>query len=149
MIFDNIKNYKKYENINDNFKKAFEFLKREDLNTLPVGRYEIDENNIFALIQEYETKDIEDKDYEVHRKYIDVQYMLDGQEKMGFSTMDELYIKTPYSDESDAAVLGGEKILFKLRTGEFYVFFPNEPHMPGVKNDVIMKVKKVVVKIKA
>lgn len=149
MIFDNISSSKKYENINPHFNKAFEFLKREDLNTLPAGRYEIEGSEVFALIQEYETKELEDKVYEAHKMYIDLQYMLEGEERMGFLPIDKLSIEAPYSKETDAMLLGGEKVLQGLRAGEFYIFFPEEPHMPGVKNNETMKVKKVVIKIKA
>lgn len=149
MIYDNIKNSERYENISINFKKAFEFLRREDLKDLPAGRYEIDSDNIFALVQTYETMYLESKEYEVHKKYIDVQYMVNGEENMGFSQIHSLNVKNSYNDESDAMIMEGDKVLYKLREGEFFIFFPEEPHMPGVTKDEKREVKKVVIKIKA
>jgi biofilm protein TabA len=149
MIFDNISNCDKYENININFKKAFEFLRRDDLKELSPGKYEIDGSRVFALAQVYETKDLESKVYEVHKDYIDIQYMMEGEENIAFTSADNLYIKTPYEKETDCMLLDGEKIFYKLRTGEFFVFFPEEPHMPGVMNAEKKNVKKVVIKIKA
>jgi biofilm protein TabA len=149
MIFDNIKNCEKYENININFKRSFEFLKREDLKLLSPGRYEIDGNEVFALIQQYETKDLEGREYEAHKQYIDIQYMMEGEEGMAFSSINDLYVTSEYEEEEDAMLLDGEKILHKLNAEEFYVFFPEEPHLPGVMNVEKKNVKKVVIKIKA
>ncbi|GLC31866.1 YhcH/YjgK/YiaL family protein [Clostridium omnivorum] len=149
MIYDNIKNSERYEGLNINFKKAFEFLKRSDLKDLAAGRYEIDSDNVFALVQTYETMHLESKDYEVHKKYIDVQYMVKGEENMGFSQIDSLNVKNSYNDESDAMIMDGDKVLYKLREGEFFIFFPEEPHMPGIMKDEKREVKKIVIKIKA
>lgn len=148
MIYDNIKNSERYVDINPNFKKAFEFLKRVDLKDLAAGRYEIDSDDIFALVQTYETVYLESKDYEVHKKYIDVQYMVNGEENMGFSQIDSLNVKNSYNDESDAMIMEGDKVLYKLREGEFFIFFPEEPHMPGIIKDEKREVKKIVIKIK-
>ncbi len=67
--------------INEKFKKAFDFLKTSDLVNMPCGKYEIDGENIFAIIQEYETKPIEDGKWK-HTKYHDIQYIISGQEEM-------------------------------------------------------------------
>lgn len=149
MIFDNIKNYERYENISNNFKKAFEFLRREDLKELSSGRYEIDRDEIFALVQTYETIDINSKVYEVHKKYIDIQFMLEGEERVGFSPIGNLKVNTAYEEGKDVMFMDGEKKLSQLNEGDFFVFFPEEPHMPGIMNCEKKEVKKVVIKIKA
>jgi len=147
MILDNIENYKKYEELNRNFEKAFKFLKREDLGSLAVGKYEIDGEEVFALVQEYETKDLENAKYEAHKKYIDIQYMLDGNEYMGYSSIDKLKITSPYSEENDFMLLSGEANLIMLNSKDFSVFFPEDAHMPGIAIKDKNKVRKVVVKV--
>lgn len=149
MIFDNLNNCEKYININGNFTKAFEFLKTEKLGLLSPGKYEIDGDNIFALVQTYETKELDSKDYEVHKKYIDLQFMLKGEENMGFTQISNLIIKNPYNEETDAMLMTGDKILYQLREGEFFIFFPEEPHMPGIMKAERKEVTKIVIKIKA
>jgi biofilm protein TabA len=148
VIFDNIKNCKRYENANNAFNKAFDFLKREDLRMLSPGRYEIDGDNIFALVQAYDTKNIDSKDYEVHKRYIDLQYMLKGEERMGYNQITNLFEIKPYDDAADAMVMGGDKIMYDLTEGEFFIFFPEEPHMPGIMRDEKREVTKVVIKIR-
>ena len=147
MILDNIENYKKYEELNRNFEKAFKFLKREDLGSLAVGKYEIDGEEVFALVQEYETKDLENAKYEAHKKYIDIQYMLEGTEHMGYSSIDKLKITSPYSEENDFMLLSGEANLIMLNSKDFSVFFPEDAHMPGIAIKDKNKVRKVVVKV--
>ena len=147
MILDNIENCKKYEELNRNFEKAFKFLKREDLGSLAVGKYEIDGEEVFALVQEYETKDLENAKYEAHKKYIDIQYMLDGNEHVGYSLIDKLKITSPYSKENDFMLLSGEANLIMLNSKDFSVFFPEDAHMPGIAIKDKNKVRKVVVKV--
>jgi len=147
MILDNIKNYKKYEALNRNFEKAFQFLKREDLGALAVGKYEIDGENIFALVQEYETKDLGDAKYEAHKKYIDIQYLIKGIESMGYVSIDKLEVSNPYSEENDFMLLTGNPRLILLNEGEFFILFPEDAHMPGIFAEEKSRVKKVVVKV--
>ena len=149
MILDNIKNCKKYEGLNKNFEKAFQFLKREDLETLALGKYEIDGEDVFAMVQEYETKDLENAKYEAHKKYIDIQYMLQGTENMGYSSIDKLEITSPYSEEKDIMFLEGDVKLIVLNTKDFFVLFPEDAHMPGMTIKEKAKVKKVLVKVRA
>ena len=84
LVFANIKDYESYEELHVNFKKAFEFLKREDLKSLLPRKYEIYGEDVFALVQQYETKDLENAMYEAHQKFIDIQYMLESCENMEY-----------------------------------------------------------------
>lgn len=147
MILDNLKNCSKYEGLNSNFAKAFDFLKREDLNSLAVGKYELDGENIFALVQEYETKTLDTAIYEAHKKYIDIQYLVEGIENMGYQPIDNLVVSIPYDKEKDFMVLSGETRLTMYEKGEYFILFPEDGHMPGVFHEEIKKVKKVVIKV--
>lgn len=148
MILDNIKNCKKYEQLNRNFEKAFQFLKREDLGSLAVGKYEIDGENIFAMVQEYETKDLENAKYEAHKKYIDIQYLIEGTENMGYVLIDDLEVYSIYSEENDFMLLTGKPRLILLNEREFFILFPEDAHMPGIFAKEKSKVRKVVVKVR-
>lgn len=150
MIFDNIKNAQTYFKLGANFKKAFEFLKNEDLSRL--GKYEIEGNNIWANIQEYQTKLPQEGKLEAHRKYIDIQFIIKGEEKLGCLNIAQTLEDTPYSVESDLEFLKAkdpENINFtKAKEGDFLIFFPHDAHMPGLCTDVPKYLKKAVVKIR-
>ena len=88
MIIDALANMDFYKNLNESLYKGLRFLKETDLAALPVGRYEIDGDAVFALVQEYETHLPEECRWEAHYTYTDIQYIVEGNEKMGWKALD-------------------------------------------------------------
>lgn len=149
MICDNINNNKDYSSINKNFVKAFEFLKSYDLKNLEIGKYDICGEKIFAIVQEYITQSEEEKKWESHEEYIDIQVIIDGQEIMGFEPVNNLEIEEDLRPENDL-ILYKETLNYsniKFTSGDYAVFFPEDGHKPGCKLGQCSKVKKVVVKV--
>lgn len=154
MIFDRLSNSVQYEKLGEKIKKGFDFLKNNDLKNFQDGRYIIegDENEpeIYANIQTLTTKKEEEKKWEVHRKYIDIQYVIEGEEKMGFGVLEgfkEVTVK--YDETKDIEFLEGKKYSFvKLQQGDFAVFFPSDVHAPMLAVNDPCEIKKVIVKIK-
>lgn len=150
MIFDNIKNAQTYFKLGANFKKAFEFL--QGAPGLQLGKYEIEGDNIWANIQEYQTKLPQEGRLEAHRKYIDIQFIIKGEEKFGCLNIAQTLEDTPYSVQDDLEFLKakeGENINFiKAKEGDFLIFFPSDAHMPCICTDVPKYLKKAVVKIR-
>lgn len=133
------------------FPKAFEFLKRPDLCDLPLGRYDIDGDKCFVLIQEVELKPLSERKLETHRKYIDIQTPLTGVESIGLAIMTAEAQSLEFNVEKDFVLYDGESKPVTLLPGEFAVFFPPlDAHAPCcmVQNGPT-KIKKAVVKILA
>jgi YhcH/YjgK/YiaL family protein len=149
MIVDKTDNLYLYTHLGSKFQKAFTFITDPDLMLLDNGRYEIDGDNVFALISEYKTKDEIDGKLEAHRKYIDIQVLAKGTELIGYATFKEQEIFTEYNNDKDIIFFAGEKSFIKIERGMFALFFPNELHMPGIKSSAREDVKKIVVKVKA
>ena len=149
MIYDRLSNCEQYYVLGNKFKKAFEFLKNTDLITLSDGSYEIDGKEIYANVQSLKTKPVEEKKWEVHRRYIDIQYVISGQEKMGYGILEDFSeILVPYDNEKDVEFLNGEKYNFvNVGAGDFVIFFDNDVHAPMLAYDEPMNIKKVIVKI--
>ena len=85
MIIDKIENAHIYTSISEWNKQIIRVYQRQlILRTLPAGKYPIDGDNIFALVSEYKTKSEAEGKLEAHRKYIDVQYVISGEELMGY-----------------------------------------------------------------
>lgn len=147
MIFDTLDNYAFYKGLPHNLFAAFQFLAGTDLNKLPVGRVEVDGDRLYALVQEYETKPVEQGIWEAHRNYIDVQYMVSGCERMGFAHLSTMRLGE-YVPEKDFQPLSGTGNTVDVFAGAFVVFFPQDGHMPGLCVDIPQKVKKVVLKVK-
>jgi YhcH/YjgK/YiaL family protein len=148
MIFDSIENAELYYGLGEKFKTAFELLKTTDFNSLKEERIELDGENIFAMVQKYETKNSDDAKWEAHQKYIDIQYMISGAENMGFVLSDYLEIKEKYNEENDVEILEGLGDYVQVNEGEFVIFFPDDAHMPGIKIKENEMIRKVVIKVK-
>jgi biofilm protein TabA len=149
MICENIKSAKDYSGINKNFEKAFEFLKSQDLAKLAVGKYEIDGEKVFAMVQEYTTQNEAEKKWEAHEKYIDIQLIVEGKEVMGYTPATTLEVSEDLRPESDLIFYKetstGSNI--KFTNGDFAIFFPEDAHKPGCALGECSKIKKVVVKV--
>jgi YhcH/YjgK/YiaL family protein len=149
MIFDKIENSAIYENISPFIKKAFEYLKQTDFSKLENGKHVVDGDNLFAILQEYDTKNDADAKLEAHRKYIDVQYIISGEELIGVRPLINQAPCKEYDDENDYALYDDTCSFVKISPGQFAVLFPQDWHKPGIKVDKSIKVKKVVMKVRA
>ena len=147
MIKDSIERAKSYYNISDNLAKGFEWIKNNDLVNLDDGKYIISDS-LYANVQTYNTKD--DAPYEAHRQYIDIQYMSHGEELSGVTDYANCSTVIEYDINKDIEFLknNSEDALYKIKTGEFFVFFPHDAHKPALKVNESLKVKKVIVKVK-
>ena len=149
MICGNIKNTKDYSSINKNFVKAFEFLKNNNLKELSLGKHEIEGEKIFALVQEYITQNEEEKKWESHKKYIDIQLIVQGQEVMGYVPISYLNVEEDLRPEQDMIfykeTAKGSNI--KFSNDEYAIFFPEDGHRPGCALDECSKIRKIVVKV--
>jgi YhcH/YjgK/YiaL family protein len=128
--------------------QAFHFLKTTNLKELPLGKQELDGPRLFVSTDEYVTKDKADTRYESHQKYVDIQYVIEGEELMGITTLDKVTVTEPYNEEKDIAFYafeGGEYL--KVTPASFVIFFPEDVHRPVMKVTENTKVKKIVVKI--
>ena len=128
MIYDRLSNCEQYYTLHKYFKKAFDFLKNTDLKNIEDGSYEILGKEIYANVQSLTTKPIEEKKWEVHRKYIDIQYVISGEEKMGYGILEDFKeIAQAYDNEKDVEFLNGEKFNFAdVQEGDFVIFYPSE-----------------------
>ncbi|MBW8327071.1 MAG: YhcH/YjgK/YiaL family protein [Prolixibacteraceae bacterium] len=148
MILDKLENAAFYSGISENLKKGFEYLKNTDLTTVEVGRYEIDENNVFALVSEYDSKKPVDCRLEAHQVYADIQYIVSGKEAIGFATLNGQAITSEYNPDKDIVFFSGETTPLILEAGMFAVFYPQDVHRPCMQINGPEKVKKVVIKVK-
>ncbi len=135
-----------YDDLHPRLKKGFHFLLENDLNALAVGTYQIEEDKVFVMIQEYETKLPEACRYEAHDQYTDIQYVIQGQEKMGYTNIENTNVEETYKDK-DLKFLAGQGDIFLVKEGSFAIFTPKDAHMPGMCADQPQPIKKAVVKV--
>jgi len=113
-----------------------------------LGRIELDDK-MFAIVSEYFTKDREGAPFEVHQKYIDIQYVVSGNESMDIAPLKNMTVTRQYDSENDYA-LGAVTEFSELKASSerFFIFFPADAHRPGLKDGIdSVLVRKVVVKV--
>ncbi len=149
MIQDYLENADAYRSLGSRMQKAFDFLLSEGLKTMPDGRHDIDGDDVYALIQSYETQPAAEKRFEAHRRYTDLQYVISGRETIVWSPIARLTGWDDYSEENDCILCsagGGTDLT--LDEGSFVVLFPQDAHKPGCTWDHLSEVRKAVVKIR-
>ncbi|HNR42112.1 MAG TPA: YhcH/YjgK/YiaL family protein [Bacteroidales bacterium] len=134
----------------DRWDKAFVYLKNISPDDLEPGRHDIDGDNLYASVSEYISKDPEEAQYEAHRKYIDIQYVLSGKELIGLAPASELdELLEEYDPEKDIEFMTVRNpAMLNAVPGRLFFFFPGELHCPGLKDGENSPVKKVVIKVK-
>jgi len=142
MILDTIQQANRYLSLNPGFAAAFAFLRRADLMELPVGRYEIDGDKVYALVQRQPGRKAEAGKLEAHQKYIDIQVVLGGVDTMGWRpTPACVGIAMPYSAEKDAMLFTDQPTAWTaVGPGEFAIFFPEDAHLPMISDGELYKV---------
>ena len=148
MILDTLVNHRLYHGTSPRLAAGFEFLSRTDLIDLVPGRVDIDGDNVYAMVGHYHTKPAAEGLWEAHRKHIDIQYVLDVAERMGYANVHQMHVSKPYVEGEDYALFAGEGTFFLIRAGSFAVFTPEDVHMPNVAIDAPAPVKKIVVKVR-
>jgi biofilm protein TabA len=128
--------------------KALAYLKNTDLKTLSNGRHVIDGDNVYAIVTEAPTKDYDKTAFESHRKYIDLQYVITGEENMAKAPVTSVTTSKPYDEATDLANYTGEGKIYTVPAGTFMLFFPTDAHRPNITPGGNKVVKKIVIKIK-
>ena len=146
MILDTLENYSLYSSINERIAKGFTFLRNTDLDAIASGKHDIEGDTLFALVQEYQTKPLNECKLESHKRYIDIQYMIQGEELMGVTTKNNQLV-VEQNDEKDYTFYEGTTSLVLVAQGMFTIFFPDDIHQPCVQVQSAAAVKKVVIKV--
>ena len=147
MIFDHASRLPMYRSVAKHMHHAITFLSRRDLATLPTGRHDIAGVDAYAMIQEYQTLAIEQANWESHCKYIDVQFIVAGVERMGHGYIDDFKPIEAYDESRDFLFHTGHGHELVVPAGMFAMFWPHDVHRPNVAIDQPAAVRKVVVKL--
>lgn len=143
-----IENCEAFAKGNARLEKAFAFLRRADLQTLAVGRYEIDGDMVFALVQECDLKPVSEMKIEAHRRYIDIQSPLTGPEAYGVGRLSDANMALPFDAEKDIGFYEQPMDVVVVNPGEFMMFRPPYgAHGPSCSIDGPRRIRKIVIKV--
>lgn len=133
MIVATAEELKKYGSVLPSAEKIADFIKEWSKNPKDSGRYDIDGDNLFAAVSEYETESFEERQFESHQKYIDVQYVPSGAETLYWAEVKTLMqTSESFSQGGDIAFYKGKaQGSVTLCGGTCAVLFPEDAHMPN------------------
>lgn len=148
MIIDTLDNLYLYDKLNKNFGLVFKFLKQKKLKNYTPGRYDIKNDDVYAFVSEGKGKGKNKVCLEVHRKYIDIQMCVAGEDLMGYKPLSECKKSKKLYDPKKDCGFFNDKIesWFRLQGNLFTIFFPADAHAPMAGSNLL---KKVVVKVRA
>jgi len=146
MILDTLARADRYSALHPLFARAFAFLRQTDLDALAPGRYTIDGEQLFAIVEHCTGRARAEAQLECHRRYIDIQLVLEGTDEMGWKALAEcLSPATDYDAARDIRFFSDvPSSWIATPAGSFCLFFPDDAHAPLVSSGFI---RKVVVKI--
>jgi YhcH/YjgK/YiaL family protein len=148
MIFDHLNQAHLYQVLGSRFQIAFQYLRRFDPLT-PPGKVILSGEDVYAVVQGYVTSPAQERAWEAHRRYVDVQYMVTGEELIYHSPLDRLEVTKAYDGTADYELLRGPDLqCVHLRAGYFGIFFSQDGHKPGCTMAEPSKISKVVIKVR-
>ncbi|NIY47696.1 YhcH/YjgK/YiaL family protein [Cedecea colo] len=147
MIIGNIYSLQSW--LPEELRQAIEHVKQHITAQTPVGKHDIDGNRLFMLVSEDATRPVDERKAEFHRRYLDIQIVMRGQEGMTFSSLPAGKPDTDWLEDKDIAFLpeGEQEKTVVLSEGDFVVFYPGEVHKPLCAVGKPETVRKVVVKM--
>lgn len=153
MIFGNINANENISSYPVAIQKAINYLKENDLVAKAPGRYELDGDNMILQVLDVQTTERCNLRPEVHRTYIDVQFLAKGKELIGIypdrgdNEIDEDLLETRdlifYKNNENA-----RETHLEMEEGSYAVFYPHDVHVPAIMKDEAMAIRKIVIKVK-
>ena len=150
MILDQLSSSAAYESVHPLFPKAFAYLRAFDMKTED-GKYELQGQDLVAIVQRYQTAPSADKLWEAHQVFGDIQVVYQGLENCGHADQKTLVVTMPYIAEKDVekyAAPSSPTALLTLGRGNFAIFHPQDGHQPGVQIGTPGEILKVVIKFR-
>jgi YhcH/YjgK/YiaL family protein len=136
-----------YEGLDAKIAFALAYLQNKPIAEMEPGTYEIQGKELILLIQHFQSRLLSDGFWEAHRNYTDIQYVIEGTEKMGYAHVGNLSLIEDHLDEKDYKVLEGNGDFLTVNAGSFVIFYPEDAHMPCLAVEQPSPVKKAVFKI--
>jgi len=143
MVTGNIKNCEKYYPLNEHFEAVFEYLKtvRKE-----AGKYIISEGN--AWVNPPVVREACSDVYETHKKFIDIHYILSGEQTFGCCAPERLDVSEEYDENTDCEFLKGKGDLITMSEGDFIIVYPEDAHNVIVDFDKSKELVAVVAKVR-
>lgn len=147
MIISKLENSSRIEPLHPLFKRLFDYVKQHDLLNHELGRIVLEGDELFINNVELQGVSLEKQPLEIHRDYIDVHILLEGEESIGWKAIEDLTDETkPYEKDGDCALYSDRPTTcVKMKPGEFVIVYPEDPHAPAIGEG---KIRKLIAKVR-
>jgi biofilm protein TabA len=148
MIADTLYHAGRYTALHPAFAGAFAYLGSFDLQSAD-GNYPL-AGGCEARVMSYRTEPAANRRWESHRRYIDIQCVIAGRERMDVADIVSLSDATPFDDSNDVRFYSdstADVTRALVSAGNFTIFFPHDGHRPGIEIDAPADVRKIVIKV--
>ena len=147
MIYDKLNNLGLYKGMNPNFDTAIDFITTHDLNELPLGKTVVDGTYVYINVMDAKASPVEERDYEIHKNYMDIQIDLVGVERIDTGDCTKMEVDE-YDEEKDVAKATAVDLAQCLiGPGNFIICMAGEPHKPNIAVSEDTVLKKAVCKV--
>ena len=142
---------RQYQAHPDWWNKAFAFMRDHNMDTLPPGHYVIDGENVYADITINPSTPFEEAKWHSHKKYCDIQYVIQGKEQVGVAPITGAPIITPFNDKGDSQFYSPDMKghYYSATPASFFIFFPSDVHRPFIKVEGAGAVKRIRFKVRS
>lgn len=149
MILDRLENASTYRGLGERVSAALDFLTTTDLDKVPTGQQiQILGSEVTGSVAESQTAPRDpSRQFEAHRQFIDIHYVVCGTEYMGYANLDDLEVTKPYQEADDYLLLDGPGDFVNVHSGMFAIFMPQDAHMPGLAAGEPQPLRKIVIKV--
>ena len=149
MILGTIQYHSRYAGLGAGVSLGLRYMAEHDLASLPVGKYQIDGDNVCFEVSEIQTVATNERHFETHKEHIDIHITLEGEEWFGYAPVNNMKGEQTYNAEKDSTYYeGGEGVYLQAPKGQFILFMPEDAHKAGVSFNGQGRVKKIVIKVK-
>lgn len=148
MILDSINNIDVYKNISEDIYIGLAFIKQAEP-SITVGEYALN-NNVKAIVSEYNTVEVFERGYEAHKHVIDIQFPIRGLERVKWSPIEGMEINIPYDEIKDRTFFKNpsrQGTHVDIGNGIFAIMFPEDGHSPQHLVEKAEFIKKITIKV--
>ena len=148
MVVDTLKNIEQYKGLSPDIYAGLQFLANAK-SEIELGIYPINKN-VKAIVSSYETVDEFERGYESHKNVIDIQYPIEGLERVKWSPIAEMVVNIPYDEEKDRTFYKNpskQGTHVDIGNGIFAIMYPEDGHGPQHKVGKKEVIKKITIKV--
>ena len=148
MIFGNIDHLDEYSFLEKGIRECFAYASTHDLSSFEKGSHEIDGDRLFVNIVEYTTTNASDRFWEAHKQYLDVHFMLHGEEQIDLNFIKNMDVKQYVAKDDFVPMDGDPNASVVLHDGDFLICYPNDGHRTAVAVNEPAVIKKAIFKVR-